>query len=101
MEAITKLYDQYLKVTGDAGAAATLVLAHVTSAPKTENLTVKQAAAQLGICERSVYQLCMDGRLRHQKIGRRTLIQATDLAEFMADSQREKKSKGVYSCLTL
>lgn len=89
MEAITKLYKQYLEVTGDADAAATLVLAHVTGRQQTENLSVKEAAKQMGVSTATIYALCDSGQLRHRKIGRAIRIQPQDLRDYMDTTQHE------------
>ena len=44
-------------------------------------LSVKEAAAQLGIGTTTLYQLLYDGTLRSLKLNRRRLIPAQDVAE--------------------
>ena len=77
---IQKLYRQFLDVTGDPGAAALLTLAQVIEQkPQRVALTVKEAAASLGVSKNTIYRLCEEGLLRHQKLGRTVRIQPDDL----------------------
>ena len=87
MKSITDLYQHYLAITNDPQAAATLVLAHVTSQERPENLSVKQAAAHLGVSIEKIYALCRSGELRHSKIGRTIRIQAHDLQDLFRCSR--------------
>lgn len=79
---ITDLYQHYLGVAGEPQAAATLVLAHVTSQVQVENFSVRQAADRLGVSIEKIYALCRSGELRHSKIGRTIRIQAHDLQDY-------------------
>lgn len=80
---ITDLYQHYLAITKEPQAAATLVLAHVTSQARIENFTVRQAAKQLGVSVAKVYILCESGQLRHRRVGRSIRIQPQDLQAYM------------------
>jgi excisionase family DNA binding protein len=93
---IEETYQRYLKLTNDPGAAATLVLATVMAdRPVHEMLTPKQAATAVGVSVDLIYDLCRDGKLRHQKIGRAIRIHAADLENF--DSKPTTKLQ----CLTI
>lgn len=89
-DGIVKLHHEYMQhVGGDTTAAAMLVLADrlgqvaPAAQPSPQNLSVKQAAKELGISSAKVYQLCESGQLRHRKIGRAIRIQHDDLQAFM------------------
>ncbi len=95
-------YKQYLNVTNDVGAAANLTLADANQTladvmqrsldaqaapvPATAAvLTVKEAAARLGISPGTVYDLTESGQLRCQRFGkgRGTIrIRTADLDEY-------------------
>ncbi len=45
-------------------------------------LSVQAAAIQLGVSKETVYKLCADGTLTHNRIGRRITITPEQLAEF-------------------
>ena len=47
-------------------------------------LTVEQAAAELHIARRRVFELIRDGELRSVKIGRSRRIRSSDLADYVA-----------------
>jgi excisionase family DNA binding protein len=98
MNEISKLYKQYLSLTDNPQAAATLELAHVTCdkrqtpAPGAP-LTVMQAAELLNVSPNTVYQLCTHGQLRHQRIGagRGTIrIRREDLARVTVDREDDQ-----------
>ena len=76
---IEAIYNRFLELTDDPGAAATLVLAEVLSSREPEFLDIKQAAARLGIGTKKMYQLCSAGAVRHTKVGRRIRIATDDL----------------------
>lgn len=44
-----------------------------------EWLNIKEAAGKLGIGTKKMYQLCADGLIRHQKVGRQIRISPDDL----------------------
>jgi len=79
------------EVGGDASIAGMLTLAHtmLQTRNEPENLSVKQAAKELGISSAKVYQLCESGQLRHRKIGRAIRIQQGDLQAFMDSGNSE------------
>ncbi len=96
---VKELYVEYLKMTGDNGAAASLTLADVmqsTLDAKTTPavmpasvLTVRQASERMGVSPRTIYDLCDSGRLRCQRIGtgRGTIrIRPSDLDDCANDS---------------
>jgi excisionase family DNA binding protein len=47
-------------------------------------LTVREAAARLGVCTALVYRACAAGELRHTRIGSVIRIAPEDLAAFVA-----------------
>ena len=49
--------------------------------------TMKEAAASLGICERSIWAAISDGRLKASRLGRSVRIRADELDRFLADSE--------------
>jgi excisionase family DNA binding protein len=97
---IMKLYDAYLQSTGDANAAATLVLATVQAiagptvkttsneqpALRSEYLTVKQAASKYNLGERTIYRMVSDG-LPVVRAGKAIRIRPRDLEKRLADSE--------------
>jgi len=91
---IETAYQRFLQVTGDAGAAATLVLAEVLAGkadkgPETDWLGVKDAAQRLKVSETTIYKLCDEGRLRHKRVGRQIRIAPTDLVKVVEKSSRK------------
>lgn len=85
-------YDDFLKLTGEPIAAAMLTLAKVLEEkPDTVALTVKQAAKSLGVNAQTVYRMCAEGRIRHQKIGRSIRIQPEDLRNVKVENSRGGK----------
>ena len=49
--------------------------------------SMKEAAAALGICERSVWAAIKDGRLTASRLGRSVRIRAEELDRFLRDSE--------------
>lgn len=47
-------------------------------------LTYREAAQQLGVCERVVWQAVKDGHLQAARIGRSVRIPASALADYLA-----------------
>lgn len=47
---------------------------------------INDAAAALGLSRRSIYNLIDQGRIRKVKIGRRSLIPASDIAALMPEA---------------
>lgn len=84
------LYHDFKRLTNDAAAAAMLTLAHAilskVQPTPSELLSVRQVAQRLCIGVDAVYDLCREGRLRHQRIGRTIRIRPRDL-----DSVREAR----------
>lgn len=76
---VDALYERFLEMTNDPGAAATLVLAEILSSKEPEWLDVKQAAARLKIGSTKMYELIAAGAVRHKKIGRQIRIAPADL----------------------
>lgn len=77
---IADLYTQYLKLTGDPGAAATLVLAD-TMAAKSRLLTIAQAAEALQISRTKLYEMCEKGEIKCVRIGRLVRIEPEALTD--------------------
>jgi excisionase family DNA binding protein len=84
---IEAIYKDFLKLTNDPGAAATLVLAHVLSTKEPEFLDIKQAAARLGISRTKMYELCAAGQVRHKKVGRQIRIEPDDLKQIVETTE--------------
>jgi len=61
----------------------------LTPAVKALALSVKEAAAALGIGRTMVFYLMRDGRLKPIKIGKRTLIPVKEIEAFIARLQAE------------
>jgi excisionase family DNA binding protein len=73
-------YAYYFRLTGEATAAAVLVLAEATQAGALEEwLTVEQAAARLGVHVSTIRKRIREGSLPHQRVGRSIRIKAGDL----------------------
>lgn len=87
---IEELYQRYLKLAGEPGAAATLVLAHVTAdKPIAEAaVTLRDAAKVLGVSYNTMSRLCIDGRIKSFKAGRSIRINRADLETYMNDAER-------------
>lgn len=67
---IAALFDQFRRSTDDLPAAILTLASVVAGNEATEKpLTVKQAAERLNVSVDSTYQLCHDGKLKHQRIG--------------------------------
>lgn len=79
---IKKLFFDYLELTDDKPAAASLVLADAFFAdhtlpsppepvqqPKSENLSVSEAAKHLNCSPATIYRLCAIGKLPHCRVG--------------------------------
>ena len=64
--------------------AATLLLGSPSREPL---LTVRDAAARLGVCTRTVYELCEHGKLPHVRIGNAIRIAPAELDAFVAASR--------------
>ena len=45
--------------------------------------TVPEAASYLTICERKLRDLIADGSIRHARIGRRVVLRAEDLSDYI------------------
>jgi len=56
----------------------------VSPAPECSAYNVPQAMARIGVGRDKFYSLIREGKLPARKIGRRTLILATDLEKFLA-----------------
>jgi excisionase family DNA binding protein len=65
-------------------AALLAAQAPTDTAPAPTLLTVAETAETLRCGQTMVYQLLKDGRLPSVKIGRRRLVRAADVAEFIA-----------------
>ncbi|MEJ7570210.1 MAG: helix-turn-helix domain-containing protein [Gaiellaceae bacterium] len=51
-------------------------------------LTVRDVAAQLGVCTATVYALCARGELGHLRVMNAVRVSDTQLAEFIAGARR-------------
>jgi excisionase family DNA binding protein len=78
---IESLYNKFLGLTSDPGAAATLVLAEVLATKEPKWLDIKQAAAKLGIGTTKMYALISAGAVKHKRIGRQIKIASDDLGD--------------------
>lgn len=85
---VAKLFGEYRELTGDAQAAASLVLAHTAIAANTreqpgtsasEYLTVKQAAREFNLSDRSLYRLTD----LHRRNGKSVRIKRSDLQAYL------------------
>lgn len=86
-------YTHYLRLTGEATAAAVLTLAEATQAAAlNEMLTVEQAATILGVHVSTIRKRIKSGELFHQRVGRAIRIKASDL-------NRPEAPKRAYRCL--
>jgi excisionase family DNA binding protein len=85
---IKNLFDQYLNHVHDPQAAATLVLAHVSSGAKDEVLTTDQAAQRLGVTRATVQAMVSRGDLQSMRTGRRIKIRSSWI-----DAYAQKKSR--------
>jgi excisionase family DNA binding protein len=82
--AIAKLYDAWYEKTGDANAAATLTAADLQTQqckgkPRSDWLTIKQAASEFNISERSLYRLTDI----HRRRGRSVRIKRQELESYL------------------
>ena len=120
---ISHLYEEWFAKTGDASAAATLVLAQVQAGDcgqqeingvmdaasvtlsKRESrrstqpidavlLTVKQAAEHYNIGERTLYRLVKGGELPHHRIGSAIRIKPMELERYLEDQSRPQAALG-------
>ena len=73
-ERLKALYDEYLKLTGDKSAAASMTLADVMRSAEPAMLTVDEAALRLNLCTKKVYAMCRLGELPSVKVGRSVRI---------------------------
>jgi excisionase family DNA binding protein len=60
--------------------------------PATMLLTVEEAAVQLRIARRRVFEMLRDGTLPSVKIGRSRRIRSTDLATYVAELENDIKT---------
>jgi excisionase family DNA binding protein len=83
-------YQHFYSMTGDATAAALLTLAANIGQqnPANDSLTVADAAKALNLSLSKTYELCRQGRLRHQRHGRAVRISAADLETFQKNAKR-------------
>lgn len=73
-------YAHFLRLTGEATAAAVLVLVEATQAAAlNEMLTVEQAAARLGVHVSTIRKRIKEKALPTQRVGRAIRIKASDL----------------------
>ena len=93
-DAVLRLYNDYLEKTSDKAAAASLTLADVMQSsldargepavlPAAETpLTIKDAAASLGVAAGKVYDLTALGQLRHFRVGKSIRFLPADVEEY-------------------
>jgi excisionase family DNA binding protein len=62
--------------------------------PERLALTYSETAKSLGVCERVVWQLVKDGKLRAVRIGRSVRIPVQELNQFVADRSQSVDAKG-------
>jgi len=88
---VVSQYNEYLKLTaGNEAAAASLTLAAIMlegrsespGAPAGAPLTVKEAASQLRVSTRRIYEMCATGELRAFKVGHSLRITQEVLEEY-------------------
>jgi excisionase family DNA binding protein len=106
---ITRLYNEYLELTGNQAAAASLALAEVlrewqpgapvpaTAVPMA--LTVAEAAKRLHVAANTVYDLVERGELRHHRVGRAIRILPADIDAYQrqaAETARPRHPAGKY-----
>ena len=84
---IESTYKHFLELTGGPTAAALLTLAEALTQPEKAALTAKEAAKAIGVSVDAIYDLCKSGKLRHQRLGPRTIrIRPEDLANLKEDT---------------
>jgi excisionase family DNA binding protein len=110
---VVSQYTEYLKLTsGDKAAAASLTLGAIMLEGHSESpappagapLTVKEAASQLRVSTRRIYEMCAAGELRAFKVGRGLRITPEILKEYqrqgaIAARRREPFSNRPNRCL--
>lgn len=82
---IESRFREYCKLTNEPVSAAVLTLASVISGQRPELetlLTPQEVAERLGVSDRTVHTLCMNGELRHSRVGRQYRISEEDLADY-------------------
>lgn len=80
---IESRYHHYFRLINDPTAAAILAAAeHLAGAGKSEALSPRQAAKELGVSLTTIYDLCHVGKLRSMKIGRAVRIDPNDLEDY-------------------
>lgn len=62
------------------------------SAAQKLNLTYREAAHTLSVCERTVWALVNDGRLRAVRIGRAVRIPVSEIERFLSDSMQAENA---------
>jgi len=87
--------DRYLQHTGDSAAAASLTLADVMQSkanqgniPQTDphSLTVREAAERLHLSSKTIYQMCISGKMRSFRVGRPVRIPVEEIHRFEANT---------------
>lgn len=86
-------YRRFLELTGEPAAAALLTLAEaIEGKPAQTVLTVKEAAKAIGVSTDTIYELCNQNRLKHQRVGRAIRIQPADLETLKSASTQGRAS---------
>ncbi|MGD0897105.1 MAG: helix-turn-helix domain-containing protein [Thermoguttaceae bacterium] len=95
---VVSQYDEYLKLTNDPAAAASLALADVMQRTLDasggvaanrpvqtvdEPLTVAEVAQRLRVSRRVAYELCQAGQIEAFKVGRAIRVRPEDLAAYI------------------
>ncbi len=96
-ETVLKLFDNYLTLTGNEAAAASLTLADTLqcsldakAAPAATMLTVDEAAVRLHLCSKKVYNMCRAGELPSVKVGRVVRIPIEEIERLEANTRTIK-----------
>jgi len=90
-DAIVNLYNDYLRLVGDPGGAASLTLAdtlaksEATIEDACQSYTVKEAARRLSLSSKKVYLMCIAGQLHCFRAGRAIRISTEEIERFEAD----------------
>ena len=84
---IESTYHRYLKLTGEASAAASLVLAEAMAgsqpARRDEYMTVAQAAERYNLGKSTLYDACEAGKLKHSRAGKAIRLRPADLEQYL------------------
>ena len=102
-QALEQLYHEYMTVTSNPVAAATMVLADIMAKEKEtvfiecddpHSLDVKQTAARLKISSKEVYRLILRDQLKAFSIGQITRISIDEIERYEAENPAPAKTPG-------